>query len=277
MKRTLISLCIGLTASHSALAEEHFRSHDAHVHGHVEVNIAQDNNELLIEVTAPGSDVVGFEHAPTTPEQIKALEHATAMLNQPENLFAFSNAQCELKFKSVSNSLEQEEHHAHEGHDHHDDKHDHDAHEGHDHHDDKHDHDDHEGHDHHDDKHDHDAHEGHDHHDDKHDHDTHEGHEHHDDKHDHDTHEGHEHHDDKHDHDAHEGHDDHKGHDHSEGGHGEFTVEYHYDCSAINKLDSISTQWFSTFTSTESMTVNLLTDTKQVQQKLTPKQVSFRF
>ena len=235
MKRTLISLCIGLAASHSALAEEHFRSHDAHVHGHVEVNIAQDNNELLIEVTAPGSDVVGFEHAPKTPEQIKALEHATAMLNQPESLFAFSNAQCELKFKSVSNTLEQEKHG------------------------------------------DHDNHEGHDHHDDKHDHDAHEGHDHHDDKHDHDAHEGHDHHDDKHDHDAHEGHDDHEGHDHSEGGHGEFTVEYHYDCSAINKLDSISTQWFSTFTNTESMTVNLLTDTKQVQQKLTPKQVSFRF
>ena len=265
MKPSILAVVIGMTVSATAIAEDHFRSHDAHVHGEVEVNIAQDGQELLVEVTAPGADVVGFEHAPQTPEQIATLEKATALLNQPSKLFAFEGADCTLEYKSVTHTLGEDDHeghdHDHEGHDH--DKHDHDDHEGHDH--DKHDHHDHEGHDH--DKHDHDDHEGHDH--DKHDHHDHEGHEH--DKHDHDDHEGHDH--DKHDHHDHEGHD----HDHAAGGHGEFTIEYHYQCSNVAKLDTVETQWFSNFANTESITVNLLTDRAQTQQKLTPSNTSFRF
>ncbi|MDK9739365.1 DUF2796 domain-containing protein [Vibrio sp. D404a] len=251
MKPSILAVVIGMTVSATAIADDHFRSHDAHVHGEVEVNIAQDGQELLVEVTAPGADVVGFEHAPQTPEQIATLEKATALLNQPSKLFAFEGADCTLEFKSVTHTLGEDEH---EGHDH-------DDHEGHDH--DKHDHDDHEGHDH--DKHDHDDHEGHDH--DKHAHEDHEGHDH--DKHDHDDHEGHDH--DKHDHH------DHEGHDHEHGGHGEFTIEYHYQCSNVAELNSVETQWFSNFANTESMTVNLLTDRTQTQKKLTPDSTSFRF
>ncbi|MFM2578888.1 DUF2796 domain-containing protein [Vibrio fortis] len=247
MKPSILAVVIGMTVSATAIAEDHFRSHDAHVHGEVEVNIAQDGQELLVEVTAPGADVVGFEHAPQTPEQVAALEKATALLNQPSKLFAFEGADCTLEYKSVTHTLGEDDH---EGHDH--DKHDHHDHEGHDH--DKHDHHDHEGHDH--DKHDHDDHESHDH-----------------DKHDHHDHEGHDH--DKHDHDDHEGHD--HDHDHAAGGHGEFTIEYHYQCSNVAKLDTVETQWFSNFANTESITVNLLTDRAQTQQKLTPSNTSFRF
>ena len=238
MKPSILAVVIGMTVSATAIADDHFRSHDAHVHGEVEVNIAQDGKELLVEVTAPGADVVGFEHAPQTPEQIATLEKATALLNQPSKLFVFAGADCTLEYKSVTHTLGEDEHegHDHEGHDH--DKHDHDDHKGHDH--DKHDHDDHEGHDH--------------------------------DKHDHDDHKGHDH--DKHDHDDHEGHDH---HDHAEGGHGEFTVEYHYQCSNVAELNSVETQWFSNFANTEAMTINLLTDRAQTQQKLTPSNTSFRF
>ncbi len=200
MKPSILAVVIGMTVSATAIAEDHFRSHDAHVHGEVEVNIAQDGQELLVEVTAPGADVVGFEHAPQTPEQIAALEKATALLNQPSKLFAFEGADCTLEYKSVTHTLGEDDH---EGHDH-----------------------DHEGHDH-----------------------------------------------DKHDHDDHEGHD----HDHAEGGHGEFTIEYHYQCSNVAKLDTVETQWFSNFANTESITVNLLTDRAQTQQKLTPSNTSFRF
>ncbi|MEF1228901.1 DUF2796 domain-containing protein [Vibrio fortis] len=213
MKPSILAVVIGMTVSATAIAEDHFRSHDAHVHGEVEVNIAQDGQELLVEVTAPGADVVGFEHAPQTPEQIAALEKATALLNQPSKLFAFEGADCTLEYKSVTHTLGEDDH---EGHDH-----------------------DHEGHDH--------------------------------DKHDHDDHEGHDH--DKHDHHDHEGHD----HDHAAGGHGEFTIEYHYQCSNVAKLDTVETQWFSNFANTESITVNLLTDRAQTQQKLTPSNTSFRF
>ncbi|CDT97646.1 putative ABC-type metal ion transport system, periplasmic component/surface adhesin [Vibrio coralliirubri] len=245
MKPTILAVVIGMTVSTNVLANEEFRSHDAHVHGQVEVNIAQDGQELLVEVTAPGADVVGFEHAPETAEQKKVFEQAIAQLNKPEELFSFNNASCTLKFKSVANTLEGD-HDDHEGHDH--AEHGHDDHEGHDH--AEHGHDDHEGHDH--AEHNHDDHKDHDH-----------------AEHDHDDHKGHDH--------AEHDHDDHEGHDHSEGGHGEFTVEYHYQCSDVAKLDTVSTQWFSKFGNTEKMTVNLLTDTAQVQEVLNAERISFRF
>ncbi|MBY7733215.1 DUF2796 domain-containing protein [Vibrio splendidus] len=219
MKPTILAVVIGMTVSTNVLANEEFRSHEAHVHGKVEVNIAQDGQELLVEVTAPGADVVGFEHAPETAEQKKVFEQAIAQLNKPEELFGFNNASCTLKFKSVTNTLE-DDHDDHEDHDH--AEHGHDDHKGHDH--AEHDHDDHEGHDH-----------------------------------------------------AEHDHDDHEGHDHSEGGHGEFTVEYHYQCSDIAKLDTVNTQWFSKFSNTKSMTVNLLTDSAQIQEVLNADRVSFRF
>ena len=240
MKPSILAVVIGMTVSTNVLANEEFRSHSAHVHGQVEVNIAQDGQELLVEVTAPGADVVGFEHAPETAEQKKVFEQAIAQLNKPDELFSFNNANCTLKFKSVSNTLEGD-HDEHEGHNH--AEHGHDDHKDHDH--AEHNHDDHEGHDH--AEHDHDDHKDHDH-----------------AEHDHDDHEGHDHHD-------------HEGHDHSEGGHGEFTVEYHYQCSDVAKLDTISTQWFSKFSNTEKMTVNLLTDTAQVQEVLNAERISFRF
>ncbi|WP_133149478.1 ZrgA family zinc uptake protein, partial [Vibrio splendidus] len=159
MKPTILAVVIGMTVSTNVLANEEFRSHEAHVHGKVEVNIAQDGQELLVEVTAPGADVVGFEHAPETAEQKKVFEQAIAQLNKPEELFGFNNASCTLKFKSVTNTLE-DDHDDHAGHDHAEGEHD--DHEGHDHADHaEHDHDDHKDHDH--AEHDHDDHKGHDH------------------------------------------------------------------------------------------------------------------
>ncbi|WP_061007818.1 DUF2796 domain-containing protein [Vibrio sp. CUB2] len=219
-----LALVIGLSLAATANAEE-YRQHEAHVHGHVEFNIAQDGKDLLIEITSPGADVVGFEHAPENAEQEQALKQAIAALKDTDKLFAINQqAKCVIEDVHVSHTLGQD---SHEGHDHHD-------HEGHDH--DKHDH---EGHDH--DKHDHD----HDHEHKDHDHDEHA----------HDDHDGHEHHD-------HEGHD-HEGHDHEHGGHGEFTVEYRYHCDSVADLNSIDTTWFKQFPATESISANLFTDTTQ--------------
>ncbi|HDM8164757.1 TPA: DUF2796 domain-containing protein [Vibrio harveyi] len=207
-----LALVIGLSLTATANAEE-YRQHEAHVHGHVEFNIAQDGKDLLIEITSPGADVVGFEHAPENAEQENALNNAIAALKDTNKLFAINQqAKCVIEDVHVAHTLGEE---SHEGHDHHD-------HEGYDH--DKHDH---EGHDH--DKHDHDKHKDHDH-------------------------------DDHHDHDGHEHH---EGHDHEHGGHGEFTVEYRYHCDSVADLNSIDTTWFKQFPATESISVNLFTDTTQ--------------
>ncbi|WP_050937106.1 zinc uptake protein ZrgA [Vibrio harveyi] len=200
-----LALVIGLSLTATANAEE-YRQHEAHVHGHVEFNIAQDGKDLLIEITSPGADVVGFEHAPENAEQENALNNAIAALKDTNKLFAINQqAKCVIEDVHVAHTLGEE---SHEGHDHHD-------------------------------------HEGHDH--DKHDHDKHKDH-------DHDEHDAH------HDHDGHEHH---EGHDHEHGGHGEFTVEYRYHCDSVADLNSIDTTWFKQFPATESISVNLFTDTTQ--------------
>ncbi|MGR5323468.1 zinc uptake protein ZrgA [Vibrio sp. DNB22_17_1] len=202
-------ICLSLTATVNA---EEYRQHKAHEHGHVEFNIAQDGKDLLIEITSPGADIVGFEHATENAEQEKALNNAIAALKDTNKLFAINQqAKCVIEDVYVSHTLGQD---SHEGHDHH-------AHEGHDH--DKHDHD-------------HDKHKDHVHNEHTHD--------------DHSDHNGHEHHD-------------HQGHNREHGGHGEFTGEYRYHCDSIADLNSIDTTWFKTFPTTESINVNLFTDTTQ--------------
>ncbi|HCH1966070.1 zinc uptake protein ZrgA [Vibrio parahaemolyticus] len=197
--KQVLAIVIGLSLSTVATAEE-YRQHSAHVHGHVEFNIAQDGSDLLLEITAPGADVVGFEHAPENAEQEKTLQHAVATLEDSNALFAINpQAQCEIEEVHVEHTLggqhEEHEHHDHEGHDH-------DEHAHHDH--------------------------------------------------------------DKHDHDSHEG------HDHSEhSDHGEFTVQYRFHCAQVGELSHIQTDWFNQFPSTESVNVNLFTDTTQSATSLT--------
>ncbi|WP_025522448.1 zinc uptake protein ZrgA [Vibrio parahaemolyticus] len=201
--KQVLAIVIGLSLSTVATAEE-YRQHSAHVHGHVEFNIAQDGSDLLLEITAPGADVVGFEHAPENAEQEKTLQHAVATLEDSNALFAINpQAQCEIEEVHVEHSLggQHEEH----------EPHDHEGHEGH---------------------------EGHDH--------------------------------DEHAHHDHDGHEGHEGHDHSEhSDHGEFTVQYRFHCAQVGELSHIQTDWFNQFPSTESVNVNLFTDTTQSATSLT--------
>ncbi len=187
--KQVLAIVIGLSLSTVATAEE-YRQHSAHVHGHVEFNIAQDGSDLLLEITAPGADVVGFEHAPENAEQEKTLQHAVATLEDSNALFAINpQAQCEIEEVHVEHTLGGQ----HEEHEHHD-----------------------------------------------------------------------------HDEHAHHDHDGHEGHDHSEhSDHGEFTVQYRFHCAQVGELSHIQTDWFNQFPSTESVNVNLFTDTTQSATSLT--------
>lgn len=160
--KPLLALSITAAITSTAFAQEEFRQHEAHVHGHVELNIAQDGHELLMEITAPGADVVGFEHAPENDEQKVILNKALETLNHADTLFTLAPAaHCHLEQAFVKHTLGGE----HEEHDHDDHAgHDHDKHDEHEHHDD-HDHDKHDEHEHHDDHegHDHDEHHDHEH------------------------------------------------------------------------------------------------------------------
>ncbi|MFV0448605.1 MAG: DUF2796 domain-containing protein [Vibrio sp.] len=143
--KPLLALSITAALTTTAFAQEEFRQHEAHVHGHVELNIAQDGHDLLMEITAPGADVVGFEHAPDNDEQKAVVAKALETLGQAEAVFTLASAaKCHIESANVKHSLggEHQEHegHDHEGHDDHADhdhdehaKHDHDSHQGHDH------------------------------------------------------------------------------------------------------------------------------------------------
>lgn len=105
-----LALVIGLSLAATANAEE-YRQHEAHVHGHVEFNIAQDGKDLLIEITSPGADVVGFEHAPENAEQEQALKQAIAALKDTDKLFAINQqAKCVIEDVHVSHTLGQDSH-----------------------------------------------------------------------------------------------------------------------------------------------------------------------
>ncbi|WP_017420334.1 zinc uptake protein ZrgA [Vibrio vulnificus] len=142
LRKTSLAILVGLSFSALASAQEGFRQHDAHVHGQVEFNIAQDGHDLLLEITAPGADVVGFEHAPENTEQENQLKAAVEKLSQADLMVQINGAaKCTIENVSVTHTLGGEEH---DGHEHHDDHKHHDDHE---HHDDHKHHDDHEHHD----------------------------------------------------------------------------------------------------------------------------------
>ncbi|MGF1704460.1 zinc uptake protein ZrgA [Enterovibrio baiacu] len=244
---------VALCLSSTAFAESaEFRQHSAHQHGLVEWVIAQDGNDLLVEIAAPGSDVVGFEHAPKNDEQTTALNSALIALADANALFAVnSGANCSLEEKNISHTLAASKEDDH-------DDHGHDDHKGHD----DHGHDDHKGHD----DHGHDDHKGHD----DHGHDDHKGH----DDHGHDDHKGH----DDHDHDEHKGHDHHDHHDHEgEDGHGEFNVQYTFHCDNPENLKSVSTSWFKAFPQTEQIKVQSLTDIGVTAADMTASSNTFKF
>lgn len=99
---------------HEHSEHSEYRQHGAHIHGVVETNIAQDGEHLLFEITAPGSDVVGFEHAPKNKEQEQLLEQAITKLKTPNAIFALpESANCEISDIHVSHNMKGEDHNDH--------------------------------------------------------------------------------------------------------------------------------------------------------------------
>lgn len=104
----LIIFGVGLTSAHGA--------NKAHQHGIGQMNIAIEAQNVEIELEIPGADLVGFEHAATTPAQKKAIKEATANLKDGNRLFTFpATAECRMTEVDVESPLlESEEAHKHE-------------------------------------------------------------------------------------------------------------------------------------------------------------------
>ena len=123
----LLATCT-LTLPLTALAAAY--THGAHEHGHAQLNLALDGQQLLIEFEAPAADLVGFEHPPRTRQEQQHYAQALLPLKQADQLFVLpSAAACQLQQQTVSSEAEAHEeteqghddasgHHEHEAEEH---------------------------------------------------------------------------------------------------------------------------------------------------------------
>ena len=110
-------LAIGLVAGFggAVLAEER-RELGAHEHGHSKLNLAVEGTQVVMEIAAPGLDVLGFEHPANSVEEKAAVEAGRVALADPLSLFVLpAAARCRVVETAVM--LEQEEQ-GHEGEEH---------------------------------------------------------------------------------------------------------------------------------------------------------------
>ena len=112
----------------------------AHQHGVGHLNIAVEGHHVEVELVVPGTDVVGFEHAPSTKADRRAVQEAAHKFEDGKKIIAFPPAaKCEYEKAEVQSTLlgdhahdkeghQKEEHthkeHAHDSHGHHKEGHD---------------------------------------------------------------------------------------------------------------------------------------------------------
>jgi len=101
LKSSLIATAlIGLAIP--AVAQEARRQLDAHSHGEGRLAIAIEGKTVEMELEAPASDIIGFEHAPKTKAQRKTLADARKQLGKLAGVMVLSpEAGCKLKSTDV--------------------------------------------------------------------------------------------------------------------------------------------------------------------------------
>ena len=92
----------------------------AHLHGHVEFNVAADGKKLFVEVHSPSESFLGFEHRPQTDQQ-KALW--TSVKNQWEKkthelIQIDPSLSCVVTQAHMDMHFEEDAEHPHDDHDH---------------------------------------------------------------------------------------------------------------------------------------------------------------
>jgi len=100
-KRSLIAMTLlGLAAP--TFAQDARRQLDAHAHGEGRLAIAIEGPRLEMELETPASDILGFEHAPRTKAQKKALADARKRLASLAGLLTLPDAAgCKLTSAKV--------------------------------------------------------------------------------------------------------------------------------------------------------------------------------
>jgi hypothetical protein len=109
--------------SHSHGTKE-ARQVGAHEHGVSTLNIAFDGNVMMMELEAPGADIVGFEYEAETDEDKAKIIAAVAVLEDPAALFVLpAAAGCTLASAEAHLAGEHDDHGHSHGHAHGDETH----------------------------------------------------------------------------------------------------------------------------------------------------------
>lgn len=96
--RTALSICAAATIAGAASAQEARRELGPHVHGSGKLEIAIEGDRVSLDLDTPAHDIIGFEHAPQTPEQTKVLDAAVAKLKDAASVFRMTpDANCKLE------------------------------------------------------------------------------------------------------------------------------------------------------------------------------------
>ncbi len=109
--------------------EHHYKQHAAHEHGTAQLNLVQEQQTLMLELTLSNMDVLGFEHAPSNQEQAQAIEKAGSVLADVEHLLTFNPAAV-CTVTSAQAQRKALEHHEDDHEDGHEDEHEHEHDEG---------------------------------------------------------------------------------------------------------------------------------------------------
>jgi len=107
---------------------EQYAEQSAHEHGVALMQFVIDEHHVLIEVSSPLYNVIGFETEPSTPEQVAVFQKQLTAIDKGELLRFNPQAQCQLKNKTVDNPFPKMKAHDHAVHEH---EHQHDGHEHH--------------------------------------------------------------------------------------------------------------------------------------------------
>lgn len=117
---------LALHATGAAASEK--RQLDAHVHGTGQLDIAVDGTLISLDLTAPGHDIAGFEHAAESAEDRAAIESGLAQLGRPMEIFTIPESAGCLVTQAAAKLVDEDDGHASAGdHGHEEHAHDHGA------------------------------------------------------------------------------------------------------------------------------------------------------
>lgn len=115
---------VAFVAALPAFAED-TRHLDAHEHGVGELNIAIDGATVMMELHAPGADIVGFEYEAKNDADHAAIDSAVTTLGAPLDLFVLPEAAACMVTAAKAELESDDDHDEHDEHEeeHHDDDH----------------------------------------------------------------------------------------------------------------------------------------------------------